>query len=52
MCILHCENRTGEKFLKMLLIEGWNLLDGDKKGQDQYIKEFEYMVNTQVLGTQ
>jgi hypothetical protein len=41
-----------EKFLKMLLIEGWNLLDGDKKGQDQYIKEFEYMVNTQVLGTQ
>jgi hypothetical protein len=49
-CILHLENRCGEKFIKMLLLEGYDkkATDGEK---NKFLKEFEDIVNSQVLGT-
>jgi hypothetical protein len=49
-CILHLENRCGEKFIKMLLLEGYDkkATDGEK---NKFLKEFEEIVNSQVLGT-
>ena len=49
-CILHCENRCGEKFLKMFLLEVFNHFAGETKLQDEFLKEFEDYVNLNVLG--
>jgi hypothetical protein len=49
-CILHCENRCGEKFLKMFLLEIFNHFAGETKLQDEFLKEFEDYVNLNVLG--
>jgi hypothetical protein len=49
-CILHLENRCGEKKLKMVLLEGYDLLPTDA-AKNKYLKEFETLVNTRVLGT-
>jgi hypothetical protein len=48
-CILHLENWCGEKFLKMVLLEGYNALPTDT-AKNKYIKGFEIFVNTRVLG--
>jgi hypothetical protein len=50
-CILHCENRVGEKIIKMLLIEGLNARDSNTKEQDTMMWDFEQKVNTSVLGS-
>ncbi len=50
-CILHCENRIGEKLLKLLLIDGFNHHNGSKKEQKEFIKGFEKLANSEVLGT-
>jgi hypothetical protein len=49
-CILHLENRCGEKFLKMLLLEGYDALPTDTL-KNQFLKDFEEVVNTSVLGS-
>jgi hypothetical protein len=49
-CILHCENRCGEKFLKMFLLEIFNHFAGETKLQDDFLTQFEDYVNLNVLG--
>jgi hypothetical protein len=49
-CILHCENRCGEKFIKMFLLEIFNNLAGDVKLQDAFLEQFEDHINLNVLG--
>ena len=51
-CILHMENRVGEKILKMLLIEGANERDSDNVAFKEMIKKVNRDVNTKILGTQ
>jgi hypothetical protein len=48
-CILHMENRCGEKFLKLLFLEGY---DSKSTGTEQakLLKDLEIIVNTQILG--
>jgi hypothetical protein len=48
-CILHLENRCGEKFLKMLFLEGY---DSKTTGTEQakLLSDLENIVNSQVLG--
>ena len=50
-CILHCENRCGEKILKMLLLEGWNFRDGDNPAREKLLRDVTSLVNTNILGT-
>jgi hypothetical protein len=50
-CILHLENRCGEKMIKMLLLEGYNRENITKIEQEQLIVDFESLVNSYVLGT-
>jgi hypothetical protein len=49
-CILHLENRCGEKFIKMILLEGFDDLPTDSL-KKTFMKDFEEIINTQVLGT-
>jgi hypothetical protein len=49
-CILHLENRVGEKKLKMVLLEAYDSLPTDAL-KNQFLKDFEELVNTNVLGT-
>jgi hypothetical protein len=49
-CILHLENRCGEKYIKMLLLEGFDLFKTDSD-QKKFIRDVEVIVNTTVLGT-
>jgi hypothetical protein len=49
-CILHLENCCGKKFLKMVLLEGYDALPTDS-AKNKFLKEFETLVNTRVLGT-
>jgi hypothetical protein len=49
-CILHLENRCGEKFIKMLLLEGYDQKQSDEE-RKHFLRDFEDLVNTQVLGT-
>jgi hypothetical protein len=49
-CILHLENRCGEKFIKMLLLEGYDAA-GTNAAKKRFLKRFETIVNTQILGT-
>jgi hypothetical protein len=49
-CILHCENRCGEKFLKMFLLEIFNHFAGETKMQENFLTQFEDYVNLNVLG--
>ena len=49
-CILHMENRVGEKILKLLLIEGMIKRDSDKKEQKNMIREVNKIINTKILG--
>ena len=51
-CILHCENRCGEKLLKMLLIEGYDRRDPDSHAQEEMVAEFEEHVNTRIFGSE
>jgi hypothetical protein len=44
-CILHCENRCEEKFLKMFPLEIVNHFAGETKLQDEFLKQFEDYVN-------
>lgn len=50
-CILHLENRCGEKIIKLLLLEGYNRENITKAQQDQLILDVEAVVNHRVLGT-
>ena len=50
-CILHMENRVGDKILKLLLIEGMIERDSDKKEQKNMIHEVNIIINTKILGT-
>jgi hypothetical protein len=50
-CILHLENRCGEKIIKLLLLEGYNRENITKSEQDKLILDFEGVVNSRVLGT-
>jgi hypothetical protein len=49
-CILHLENRCGEKFIKMILLEGFDALPTDTL-KKKFLTDFEEIVNTGVLGT-
>jgi hypothetical protein len=49
---MYCENRCGEKVLKMLLLEGWNERDGDNSGREKLLRDVTSLVNTNILGTQ
>jgi hypothetical protein len=49
-CILHLEKWCGEKFLKMVLLEGYDALPTDT-AKNRYIKDFEILENTHVLGS-
>jgi hypothetical protein len=49
-CILHCENRCGEKIIKMFLLEVFNHHSGDVKSQDAFLLDFEEFVNFNVQG--
>jgi hypothetical protein len=49
-CILHLENRVGEKKIKMVLLEGYDALPTDTL-KTQFLKDFENLVNSRVLGT-
>ena len=51
-CVLHMENRIGEKILKMLLVEGWNARNSDAKRQQQMVKDVQDKVNSSMLGTE
>jgi hypothetical protein len=48
-CILHMENRCGEKFLKMLFLEGYDSKSTTTE-QAKLLKDLENIVNTQILG--
>ena len=50
-CILHMENRVGEKMLKLLLLDGVHERDADKKEIEKMIREVNNVVNTSILGT-
>jgi hypothetical protein len=51
-CILHLENRCGEKMIKMLLLEAYNQEDITSSEQATLIADFESVINSSVLGTQ
>lgn len=51
-CILHLENRCGEKFMKSLLIETVQLSNKTPTQQKQLIAAIEEIANTRILGTQ
>lgn len=48
-CVLHCENRVGEKIIKTLLIDGYNAKDPDSTAQKQLIIDFKNKVNLNIL---
>ena len=51
-CILHLENRVGERILKMLLIEALEIRDGEPSASiDEYSNTFERIINTEILGS-
>jgi hypothetical protein len=50
LCILHLENRCREKFIKMILLEGYKALPTDTL-KNKFLKEFETLVNSPELGT-
>jgi len=47
-CILHLENRAGEKIITMILRRGLEIWPGPKK---EYLKRIEHTFQTEVLGT-
>jgi hypothetical protein len=47
-CILHLENRTGEKMITMILRKGMELFQGPK---DRYIQAMEHAFQTKILGS-
>jgi hypothetical protein len=49
-CILHLEKCCGEKFLKMMLLEGYGAEPTDIL-KNQFLINFEELVNTNILGT-
>ena len=50
-CILHMENRIGEKILKLLRSDGSNERDGDKKAIARMIANVNKTMNTKILCT-
>ena len=48
-CILHLENRCGEKIVKMLMIEAFARFETDTAAM-AFVREMEELVNTQILG--
>jgi hypothetical protein len=49
-CILHLENRCGEKFIKMILLEEYDALPTDTL-KNKFLKNFKTLVNSRILGT-
>lgn len=49
-CGMHFENRTAEKIIKMLLLEGMKCRDGNGRIQEEMLTQFEYVVNSEILG--
>jgi hypothetical protein len=49
-CILHLENRCGEKILKTLLVEVIQQSNKTNKEEDDIIKQIELVANTTILG--
>jgi hypothetical protein len=49
-CILHLENICGEKFIKMILLEGFDAQPTDTL-KKIYLNNFKEIVNTSVLST-
>jgi hypothetical protein len=49
-CVLHLENRCGEKFVKALLIERIQQSNKTNQEEEALIRSVEHVVNTQVLG--
>jgi hypothetical protein len=49
-CILHLEIRVGIKIFSMIVAQGMSC-PGERKGQDDFVKKTEEVVNTEVLGT-
>jgi len=48
-CILHLENRVGEKIITMILQKGFDLWSEPKK---KYLEHIEKIIQTKVLGTE
>jgi hypothetical protein len=53
ICIMHLENRVGEKLITMLLSIGANKFQREHGAETlvQYVKEMENLVQTRILGT-
>ena len=49
-CILHLENRCGEKILKTLLIERIQQSSKSNSDEEELIKKVEEVINTRILG--
>lgn len=49
-CILHLENRCGEKIIKMLLMDSIQLTTKLDKEEVELINRVEHIVNTRILG--
>ena len=49
-CVLHCENRSDEKMLKMIIIEGYNDRD-TQVAKDRFLSELVVVVNNQIIGS-
>ena len=43
-CILHMENRVGEKILKLLLIAGFNERDSDPRAQKELLEKWRILL--------
>ena len=50
-CILHLENRCGEKILKTLLFETIQLANKTNKEEEELLKKVELIANTRILGS-
>ncbi len=48
-CILHLENRIGEKIITIIIRKGLDAYHGRK---EEYIKSIESVFQTKVLGTE
>ena len=51
LCILHLENRCGEKILKTLLFETIQRANKTNKEESEILKKVEVVANTRILGS-
>jgi hypothetical protein len=49
-CILHMENRCGEKFIRMVALEGLDAGNKSLKEENEFLVQFQELVNSQILG--